>query len=347
MSSSRFLTAYIDLPFIEKLLDNRPDDAMTDPYADSPEMWRNVFLFLQRHAHIITDVDQETLENRESIQGFLFGERTLDVDIRPGAIQRFVESQQADVEDPYTLFLLENPDIPIDELRKQTGLLFLRYSDLERDWLRLFKPHNIDVSTEADEEFKWSHLRQHGCPLNALVVADRYAYSQFTNGSFEENLGALFLSFLSESIVETVHITLVTDFWKAFEKSAITPEPNEVHDRIEDHLNLHRPDLNVEVTVLSYKRGAGHKDRFVFTNYAWFDSNDSFEFFRNGKISKETRIHHVPLYGENGLTARRYLERFARINSDPPEHLFPSRPPMLLASGSAGNRLLGNAHLSS
>lgn len=343
---SRFLTAYVDLPFIEKLWASKPD-LVADPNDEEPDIWRSVCGFLQRNARIVIDIDQEALDARPRLQAFLFDTgQVRHVSLDPGVTQNFAHPDQVQEDNPYTLFFLESPEIPVDDLREQTGLLFLRYDDLERDWLRLFSQHNIDVGAESDEAFQWGRLQQHGLPLNSLIVADKYAYKQFVDNTFEENLGALLLALLPECVRYPSHVTLITDFWKAYEDSqGISITPNEMHDHIEDHLDLHRPDLNVSITVLSYGYGAGHKDRFIFTNYALFASNDSFEFFRNGTLEKETFVHHLPL-SKNGSKVKRRLKRLAEINSSPPEYPRPNQRGLLLGSGSGENPLLDTAILS-
>lgn len=337
MPDSRFLTAYVDLPFIEEIFRNKPDEGSA-PYDKRElwEVWHGVFDFLQRHARVILDGD---LDGHPELQRFFLHTGQWDLDLQPGASTRFIDPQHVSESNPYTIFLLENPDIPVDDLRQETGLLFLRYEDLEHDWLRLFKHHNIDIGVEADRLFEWGRLRQHGSPLNAIVVADKYAYKQFSDDTFEENLGALFLSLLPERINNKAHITLVTDLWTAYEEKRL--KPNEVHDRIKDYLQMYRADLDVAITVVGYESSAGHKDRFIITNYAFFASNDSLEFFRNGRLNKETFIHHLPL-SENGLKAKRRLRRLAGISNDPPT--YPANG-LLLGSSSGRNRLLSTGAL--
>lgn len=335
-SSSRFLTAYVDIPFIEELMANKPESGldMADRKDISPGIWRGVCQFLRRNARMIVDVDEDTLDSRPLIKGFLFQTGQFNVDLQPEVTKRLANPEQIHIEDPYTLFLMESPEISVEDLRRQTGLLFLRHSDLEHNWLRLFKQHEIDVWAEASEAFEWSHLQQHGCPLNALIVADKYAYNQFEKDTFEENLGALLLSLLPDRVDNSVHITLITDLWTAYEQKEISP--NKIHDRIEDHLNIHRPNLDLSVTVLGYKQGSGHKDRFIITNYAWFTSNDSFDFFKGETLEKDTLVFHLPL-SKNSSMFRRRLKRLASICKDPPEYPVGN---LLLASGSAENRLL-------
>jgi hypothetical protein len=343
MSDSRFLTAYVDLPFIEKLWASKPD-LVADPYDERPDIWRSVCGFLQRNARIVVDVDRETLEARPRLQAFLFDTgQVRHVRLNPDVTQNLSRVDQLREENPYTLFLFESPDIPVHDLREQTGLLFLRYDDLERDWLRLFRHHNIDIGAESGEAFEWGCLQRHGSPLNSIIVADKYAYNQFVNNTFEENLGALLLALLPDRINSTSHITLVTDLWTAYQEKRL--KPNEIYDRIEDHIATHRTDLEVSLTVSSYGSGAGHKDRFIITNYALFASNDSFEFFRDGALRKETFVHHLPL-SENGSKVKRRLKRLAEINSSPPEYPRPNQRGLLLGSGSGENRLLDTAILS-
>jgi len=345
MPDSRFLTAYVDLPFIEEIFRNKPDEGSA-PYNERElwEVWHGVFDFLQRHARVILDGD---LDGHPELQRFFLHTGEWDLDLQPGASTRFIDPQHVSETNPYTIFLLEDPDIPVDDLRQETGLLFLRYEDLEHDWLRLFKHHNIDVGVEADRLFEWGRLRQHGSPLNAIVVADKYAYKQFSDNTFEENLGALLLSFLPERINNKAHITLVTDFWKAYEENqGVSITPNEIHDCIEDYLKQHRPDLEFAITVSSYRHGAGHKDRFIITNYALFTSNHSLDFFRSdGTLSKETFVHHLPL-SENGSKVRRRIRRLADISSNPPSYPLPGKQgPLFLGSSSGGNRLLNTSAL--
>ena len=338
MVHTRFLTAYVDLPFLETLFRNKPDP-MAPPDDDTPEIWQSVFRFLQRNARIVVDADRDTLASRPLLMRFLFGTgQWTHVDLRPSMAERFVDPDEVRIDNPYALFLLQRPGIPVKRLQERTGLLFLRYEDLRADWLRLFRQHNIDVTQEAEDEFRWSHLCRHGCPLNSIVIADKYAYNQFVKGTFDQNIGALLLSMLPDHVDETVHITLITDLWRAYEDKNI--KPNAIYDCIVDHLSAHRPNLKVEITVSGYEQGAGHKDRFIITNYAFFDSNHSFAFFRDGGLHRSTLVHHLP-FNEDGPKVERRLRRLAVINSNPPQYPRPNDGrPLLLGSGAGLNRLL-------
>lgn len=310
----RFLTAYVNLPFLKKLFLSAPDDVRTRPGKDWPEVWWNVKQFLQRSARIVVDAKKEEVLSEDSLVKFFFGDGHHEhVEFQHGLSETIVESRELYVEDPFSVFLLEHSDFYPEDLRSQTGLLFLQHDDLEKDWPRLFSENVLDVN-DSSPPFRWTDLKSHVIPLNSMVVADRFAYHQFHEGgrseSFKENLGALLDALLPEGPLDDhFHLTLVTDLTSLWDKYRV--RASDVEARLRSFVESVRPKLDVLLTASSYRESSSHKDRFVFTNYGLLTSNDSLHFFEGGEVNKETLVHYLPS-SEKGKAVRRRLHRMDR-----------------------------------
>jgi hypothetical protein len=337
MKHGRFLTTYIDLPFLQELFRRKPSDVATSPNDQWPEVWQNVYRFLQISSKIVIDASLDEIADNDPISRYLFASgQTEHVSPRPGMSEEYTDPDCVNVDDPFSLFLFERQDIPVKELRERKGLLFLRTEDLEDHWLRLFTPHAINVSEDVDETFCWGDLRPHAVPLNAIIVADKYLYRQFADRSFSSNLGALLSAMLPErAIDEPLHILIVTDFVEA-RNSKYTVKAHKVCDQVEQYLKRRHEDLDIRVGTVSFKE-SGHKDRFIFTNYGVFSSNDSFAFFKDGQLSKETLLTYHPNATHGVNVAEPRLRRIADLCSDPLEY---GKKRVYLASGHDRNRLL-------
>lgn len=159
---------------------------------------------------------------------------------------------------------------------------------------------------------------------------------------------ALLLALLPCELDHPIHVTLVTDLKtsvkKSFESSAGSewPRPKDIHDEVQSHLEEHRPELEFRLGVVGYG-DHGHKDRLIFTNYGLFTSNDSFSFFKNGRLDKETLVTYLPSTTEGTEVVKPRLERMAGYlrsvdyfdasGYDGPDDI-------LLARGNNKNRLL-------
>ena len=348
MSGGCFLTAYLDRPFLDKLFQSKPDLAAS-PDDRWPETWQNVYRFLQRSARIVVDASREEIESESILtRFFLSSGQWSHVDPRPGISEQYSDPGSAKIDDPYSVFLFDNPDIPVNDLRQQKGLLFLRHNDLDKHWLRLFSEHVIDVQSKTCNPFVWEQLNLHTEPLNAILIADKYAFAPFKESEFEENIGALLCTVLPKGPLDRrFHVTIVADLKLAFAGKGNKPPPKEpwypedIYHSVRSFIEKCRPDLEFFVTVVGYKPKNGHKDRFVFTNYGLFTSNDSFDFFKDGELEKETLIQYLPNSTHGESVAVHRLRRFAELCSSPRKAYDPRRSEAVqLAEGDFRNRLL-------
>jgi hypothetical protein len=348
VSDGRFLTAYLDLPFLKKLLRSKPDRA-APPDDEWPEAWQNVYRFLQRSARIVVDASLEDIKSERILtRFFLDSGQSSHVDPRPGVSEQYSDPDAANIDDPYSVFLFDNPEIPVDDLRQQKGLLFLRHDDLDEHWLRLFSEHVIDIQPEASNSFSWEQLLPHSEPLNAILIADKYAFAPFKESEFEENIGALLCAVLPKGPLDRrFHVTIVADLELAFAGKRNGPPPKEpwypgdICDFVRSFIKDCRPNLEFYLTLIGHKPRGGHKDRFLFTNYGLFTSNDSFAFFKDGELNKETLVQYLPnsIHGKS-VTVHR-LQRFAELCSSPRKAYAPRRSEAVqLAEGDFRNRLL-------
>ncbi len=356
MPNHRFLTAYVDLPFLEGLFREKPEDLSTTPDDNWPMVWQNVYRFLQQSANIVIDAEEQVIESGGAVAGFLLGGGFYrHIDFQPGVSSRFTDPGSIEVDKhAHSLFLLESNDVPTTALRKRGGLLFLELDDLTAHWPRVLEGHSVNVLPEnrlpgRKRPFRWDDLQAHATPLNALVVADKYAYKQFESGTFEENLGELLLALLPHELDHPVHVTLVTDLKESVKKAFDSPSgnewphPKEIHDRVQSLLEENRPKLDTRLGVVGYGDHS-HKDRFIFTNYGLFTSNDSFSFFDGGELEKETLVTYLPSSTEGAEVVKPRLERMAKylrsISRFDAKGYSRGPDQVLLASGDDKNRLL-------
>lgn len=357
MPNDRFLTAYVDLPFLRKLFREKPEDLSTTPDDDWPMVWQNVYRFLQLSANIFVDAEEQVVRSDDAIARFLFGQGFhRHVEFHPGVSDRFTDPQSVEVDNhPHSVFLLENTDIPTRTLRDRTGLLFLKFEELNVQWSQVLEDHSLNVLPEdrlpnGRCPFRWKDLQVHAVPLNAIVIADKYAYKQFYDGGYRQNLGKLLLALLPSTLDFPVHITLVTDLTKSVKNDCETspekdwPHPKDIREEIRGHLDEHRPELDFRLGVVGYGDD-GHKDRFIFTNYGLFTSNDSFSFFDDGDLDKETLVTYLSssMHGSCVVEPRlkrmaKYLNNLNTFNTAP--YSGGSGREILLADGDDQNRLL-------
>lgn len=332
----RFLTAYVDLPFLEKLFQNAPDSLLSPAEEKWPEVWQNVYQFLQKSARIVIDAREEEVLSKKLLTDYLLGSgQYKHVDFEPNLEDTLADSEVY-VNDPFSVFLLENSELNFDDLCSRTGLLFLQHEDLREDWPRLFNDHVLDVN-DSSPPFRWTNLCPHATPLNSLIVADRYAYAQFHDDprseSFERNLGALLDALLPAGPLDDhFHLTLVTDLTSLFGDHGV--KPREMEQRLRSFLESKKPKLDILLTILGHRK-SGHKDRFIFTNYGLFTSNDSFAFFNGNHLTKDTLVRYIPNSGEDRSVIRRRLRRISELQEE-------RKSQGEMGSGDFLNRLLKN-----
>ncbi|WP_251963166.1 hypothetical protein [Salinibacter ruber] len=155
---------------------------------------------------------------------------------------------------------------------------------------------------------------------------------------------------IAETLDDPVHLTLVTDLKtslaKDFEPPADEdwPHPKDIREKIRDHLEEKRPELDLRLGVVGYS-DEGHKDRFIFTNYGLFTSNDSFSFFKDGRLNKETLVTYLPNSTRGAEVVKPRLQRMAKRLTDLGSFnaaVYDHGPDdmILLADGDDKNRLL-------
>lgn len=338
ISQQRLFTACIDLSFLRKLLRSKPDpiDDLDESWMD---VWNSVFSFLRQHARVIVDGKKEEVFSSETLTRVLLSDgQTENVEFKPG-ISTQVGGEDCCLEkNPFSVFLLDDCNRPLGVLRKETGLLFLRHDDLDDRWSSLFQADAIDLHGSGSS-FKWEDLSQHARPLNSILIVDKYAYHQLASQSkFTQNLGALLAALLpAHTPAHPIHIAIFTGLQKA-----INDEGRQISDLFETARNFldNRFDhLDIQLRLLGFDEDQ-HEDRFLFTNYGFFFSGDSFEYFReDGTLQKDTLVKYLPLKGHESEVFRR-LKRFGEISFSPPVGFDPRDGRIQLAKGGPGNRLL-------
>lgn len=210
------------------------------------------------------------------------------------------------------------------------------------------------MDTRGEHPFTWKDLRRHALPLNTIIVADKYAFNLFHDGDrsepFRPSLGELLDALLPDApLVDPVHLSLMTDLERLYKKHEV--KPADVCDKIRAYVDRRHPDLSVYVTVYGYPENNEHKDRFIFTNYELFSSNDSFSFFRTDGLHKETMLTYIPNSTRGSSVTAPRLKRMATVRKRASTYYFTDdkltgrgdlddAKEIRLASGADQNRLL-------
>lgn len=339
-SKQRLFTAYVDLPFLRKLLRSKPD-----PISDSDrgwmEIWQSVFSFLRRHARVIVDGKKEEVLESEVLTHVLLSDgQPENVEFEPGVSNQLDGGNSWLGEDPFSVFLFEECNRSLRDLRRETGLLFLCHDDLDNRWPPLFQPGVVDLHGDADF-FRWKDLSKHARPLNSILVVDKYAYQQLTTQSkFARNIGGLLTALLPDHApAHPIHIAIFTDLQEAIDdKGRKISDLYEVARRFIGD-NLGHLEIQLRLLGLDKDDQNQHKDRFLFTNYGIFFSGDSFDYFDEDGLQTDTLVKYLPLKGHEDAALRR-LEKFGKLNFSPPSGNDTDGSPLDLAEGDLRNRLL-------
>lgn len=338
MSSQEHLfTAYIDLSFLKRLLRSKPDP-LEDLDGNWPETWRDVFSFLRQHARVVVDGTEEEVLGDEVLTRVLLSSGLAQPKFKPGIAKQVAHGNTSIVENPFTVFLFEDCEKPLEVLRKRTGLLFLQHGDLNSRWPLLFQSHSFDVH-DGEPTFGWDDLIPHAQPLNAIMVVDKYAFGQLASPpKFAQNIGKLLLSLLPDEPPDCpIHITIVTGLKKAIGDHRHKIES--LFDTASHFLRKQTSKLNIQLRIMGFQKNQ-HEDRLVFTNYGMFLSGDSFDYFReDGTIRKDTLIEYIPIKGHEAEVFRR-LSRFGQLDAKVPCAVNYKAEVVSLACGWEGNRLL-------
>lgn len=332
----RLFTAYVDLSFLEKLLRNKPDP-IDDANGEWMDIWRDVFAFLRQHATVIVDGKQEEVFGDKTLTQVLLSDGQPDVEFEPGITSQIDGEDSWLGEDPFSVFLFEDQDASLRELRMETGLLFLRHKDLTDRWSLLFQSSSIDLHGN-DSSFRWKDLAQHARPLNSILVVDKYAYSQLASRSkFVENLGSLLSTLLPDHTPgHSIHVAIVTGLKEAYEDKGY--RVSDLFETVRSFLDDRFGHLDIRLRLLGFDQDQ-HEDRFLFTNYGFFYSGDSFDYFQeDGTLQKDTLVKYLPLKGHE-TEARKRLARFGKINVSP-SSMITGGERVRLAEGDLGHRLL-------
>lgn len=333
----RLFTAYIDLSFLKRFLKSKADP-IDEEEAEWMDVWQSVWTFIRRHARqIVVDGREEEVLNSDTLTRVLL-DWSPSLEFEPGITDQIDGTESWIRDEPFSVFLFEDCEKPLKSLRKETGLLFLNHEDLEDRWLALFRSTTIDL--HGDTSFDWKDLTPHASPLNSILIVDRYAYDQLASRSeFARNLGGLLEAVLpTRNLSHSIDVAIFTDLQKAIDEDG--REVSELFNTTREFLDDRFDHLNIRLRLLGLQGHDEdhHEDRLLFTNYGFFLSGDSFDYFRE-KGTKDTLMSYLPLKGHEPEALRR-LRRFSMIDFEPPQGYDRKGDLIRLAKGDPGNRLL-------
>jgi len=189
---------------------------------------------------------------------------------------------------PRAVFLLDISEHECKELEDKFGLLFLCKNNLFEKSTFLFASEIIPIGDKAKQEStlsNWQEFAKFKHPFNSLIIIDNYLLKEDNDIS---NLILLLKSLLPNQISDNktdFHLTLIT--YEDIPKTLQINESNrrELEEKINNQLLL---PYRIKASIIKHNVIDKNHDRNILTNYLWFHSGHSFDYFKQAK-SKHTQ----------------------------------------------------------
>lgn len=242
--------------------------------------WINLF---SKKALIITDVSYEEIISEAKnpfIKLIIKNTTSSGTDIKGNMVL-------ADLENQDFCFSYFFSDKNIEECRKlseREGLMFfnLTANELYHSGKRLFNVTLINISRNENisDLNNWNGIQKYHLECSCMVIIDNY----FFKNNYEYNISQIFRTLIPEKLKNTFYLTIVT-----------LDEGNNLHhyfNKTQNILNALNYS-NVQLSIHAVTKEKIH-DREIFTNYLWYHSGDSFQYFNNVGTSKNTSLIIIP-----------------------------------------------------
>lgn len=181
---------------------------------------------------------------------------------------------------PRAVFLLDISEQECQELEEKFGLLFLCKNNLLRKSRFLFASEVIPIGDKSKKEVtlnSWNEFAKFKHPFNSLIIIDNYFWKDESDlSTLMPLLDSLLPDRLSDKKTD-FNLTLIT-----YEAEIKTVQFNEarrkeLQEKINDQLS--RP-FRIKMSIIKHNVIDKNHDRNILTNYVWFHSGHSFDYFR-------------------------------------------------------------------
>lgn len=189
---------------------------------------------------------------------------------------------------PRAVFLLDISEKECKELEEKFGLLFLCKNNLLRKSKFLFASEVIPIGDKSKKEITistWAEFEKFKHPFNSLIIIDNYFWKDESDLS---SLMPLLKSLLPDQLSDQktdFHLTLITYDAEIKTEQFNEARRKELQEKINDQLN--RP-FRIKTSIIKHNVLDKNHDRNILTNYVWFHSGHSFDYFKEieNKYSK-------------------------------------------------------------
>lgn len=181
---------------------------------------------------------------------------------------------------PRALFLLDISEKECKELEDRFGLLFLCKNNLIEKSRFLFASEVIPVGDMAKKETtlnNWQEFAKFKHPFNSLIIIDNYFWKDESEIS---SLVPLLKSILPDQLSDQktdFHLTLITYDAEIKTEQSIEARRKEFQEKINNL--LYRP-FRIKTSIIKHNVIDKNHDRNILTNYVWFHSGHSFDYFK-------------------------------------------------------------------
>lgn len=229
------------------------------------------------------------------------------------------------------IFLTSLTQDDCSRLSKERGYIYISSQNITTSWkpikfvrdTSLIKVTN-DSSFPSSIKFdNWDKLDEFRLPLTAIVIFDKYIFSDTGNQRLSDNLFKLLEKLCTNNLLKPITLTIISEFNS--DEQIVNS-----HKKVVNHLTS-KLIKNIKVNILKHDKSKYPSDfeglhyRLILTNNLRIKSDDSFNFFkRNGKVNNDADIHisfhmcHMrKCFYEKELN---HINRYAnRLNNLPPE----------------------------
>ena len=186
--------------------------------------------------------------------------------------------------------LFFNEDDQNDQWEADFGCIFINSQQLHKAHF-LFNWHLIPFTKSRPRFNSWSFMAQFRHPCNSLIITDNYLFArdnlEQNKRQLDENLLALLKELIPTSLKIPFHLTIIGS---AKNDAYIKNNLGDLHNYLLQKLG-ERFSYPIHLNILI----APFHDRNILTNYAWFNSGNSFTYFENRKLHSNTNLIFQPI----------------------------------------------------
>lgn len=179
------------------------------------------------------------------------------------------------------------------------GYIYISSEDISSSWkpIKFIRENSLlkvtnDANFPTNKKFDdWDKIDNYIVPSTAILIFDKYIFSDSTNQKLSDNLFKLLKKLcLNNKLLKPITLTIISEF--ANDKKVF-----EAYEKLETFF-IHEKVYNVRFNVIKHDKSKyplgfeGLHYRLILTNNLRIKCDDSFNFFkRNGRINNDADIH--------------------------------------------------------